>query len=109
MTLNTLTTEEGARERAYRALQGVIDPEVGINIVDLGLVYSVTVDEARLEVTMSLTTPACPMGNQLLEEAREALQAMVQDSLEVDIALVWEPPWNPQMMSDKAKQLLGWR
>ena len=109
MTVNTLATEEGARELACRALQGVIDPEVGINIVDLGLVYSVTVDAERLEVTMSLTTPACPMGNQLLEEAREALQAMVQDSLEVDIALVWEPPWNPQMMSDKAKQLLGWR
>jgi len=109
MTVNNLSKEELARELAYNALKGVIDPEIGINIVDLGLVYTVTADAERLEVTMSLTTPACPMGNQMVEEAREAVQDMLQHSLEVDIRLVWDPPWDPHMMSDKAKQLLGWR
>jgi metal-sulfur cluster biosynthetic enzyme len=97
------------RELAIRALRGVIDPEVGINIVDLGLIYNVTVDADRLEVRMGLTSPACPMGNRMVEEARELVQAIMQYSMEVDVKLVWDPPWNPQMMSDKAKQLLGWR
>lgn len=109
MTVHNLSKEEPASELAYSALKGVIDPEIGINIVDLGLVYNVTADNERLEVTMSLTTPACPMGNHLVEEAREAVERIVQHSLEVDVKLVWDPPWDPQMMSDKAKQLLGWR
>ncbi len=104
-----MTKEQIAKELAYDALQGVIDPEVGINIVDLGLVYAVTADGDRLEVTMSLTTPACPMGSHMVDEAREAVQAQVQPSLDVAINLVWEPQWHPEMMSDKAKQLLGWR
>ncbi len=97
-----------ARELVYNALRGVIDPEVGINIVELGLVYEVIADASRVDVTMTLTSPACPMGNHLAEESREAIRAVVPPSVLVDVKLAWEPAWRPEMMSDKAKQLLGW-
>lgn len=109
MNTANITTEELTRELVYSALQGVIDPEVGINIVDLGLVYQVNIGPERVEVTMTLTTPACPMGSHMVDEAQEAVQNMLQDSLEVDVRLAWDPQWGPDMMSEKAKQLLGWR
>lgn len=104
----SLSNEEIALKVVYSALESVIDPEVGINIVDLGLVYAVAVSTERVEVSMSLTSPACPMGAHLAEESREAIQARVVPGVEVDVKLVWEPPWSPEKMSDKAKKLLGW-
>lgn len=104
-----LYIEDVARQEVYMALQGVIDPEVGINIVDLGLIYDFSFNYEKVEVTMSMTTPACPMSNYLLEEAKKAVQAKLHSSIAVDIKLVWEPPWDPQMMTDKAKQILGWK
>lgn len=101
--------DERTTEKVYNALQSVIDPEIGINIVDLGLIYGITLLGERLEVTMTLTTPACPMGSQLIEEAREAVTTAVSTSLEVNIRLNWKPEWDPEMMSDKAKHLLGWK
>ncbi|MCW8883523.1 MAG: metal-sulfur cluster assembly factor [Sedimenticola sp.] len=103
-----LSKEEIAREVIYEALRGVIDPEVGINIVDLGLVYEVSANAERVDVHMTLTSPACPMGSQIAEESRAAIRAKVPASVIVDIKLVWEPMWSPEQMSDKAKQLLGW-
>lgn len=104
----TLSDQEVALKVVYSALETVIDPEVGINIVDLGLVYGVDVSAERVAVNMTLTSPACPMGAHLAEESREAIQVQVPSSVEVDIKLVWEPAWSPEKMSDKAKQLLGW-
>ncbi|WP_428624041.1 metal-sulfur cluster assembly factor [Sedimenticola sp.] len=100
--------EEIARQVVYNALRGVIDPEVGINIVDLGLVYQVVANAERVNVTMTLTSPACPMGGHLADEGREAIQAVVPTSVVVDVRLAWEPAWSPEMMSDEAKRLLGW-
>lgn len=104
----TLSDQEVALKVVYSALETVIDPEVGINIVDLGLVYGVDVSAERVAVAMTLTSPACPMGAHLAEESREAIQAQVPPAVAVDIKLVWEPAWSPEKMSAKAKQLLGW-
>jgi metal-sulfur cluster biosynthetic enzyme len=96
-------TETGIRE----ALRQVIDPELGINIVDLGLVYGVEIDGARVRVVMTMTSPACPLGDYLKDLVDSTVKWRVRDVEDVEIVLVWEPPWNPDMMSDDAKQQLG--
>jgi metal-sulfur cluster biosynthetic enzyme len=88
------------------ALRLVIDPELGINIVDLGLVYGIEIDGARVRVIMTMTTPACPLGEYLKDLVDSTLKQSVREVEEVEIALVWEPPWDADMMSDEAKQQL---
>ena len=99
-----LPTEETVRE----ALRRVEDPEVGMSIVELGLVYRIDVAPKRVHVQMTMTTPACPMGDLITDEARRAVGALLPAGVEVDIELVWEPPWTPDMMSESAKQTFGW-
>lgn len=96
-------------ETVYEILRAVIDPEIGVNIVDLGLVYEVVVEDGRVAVTMTLTSPACPMGAHLADESRQAIEAAVGPAVEVDLQLAWEPAWSPEMMSDEARRLLGWQ
>lgn len=86
--------------------ENVIDPEIGINVVDLGLVYDVAVNEGVAEVTMTLTTPACPLGPYIDSEVRTALQEVPGVS-ETQVNLVWTPPWDPSKMSEDAKLELG--
>lgn len=88
----------------------VIDPEIGINIVDLGLVYDVRLSgDGVATVVMTLTTPGCPLGGYLDDEIRQVLWG-APGVADVDVRIVWDPPWNPgQMMSEGAKQQLGWR
>ncbi len=96
-------------EQAVReALKQVIDPEIGLNIVDLGLVYRVEIDGRRVHVTMTMTTPACPLSAHIEQDARRSIHERCPGTSEVEIKLVWSPPWNPQMMSDEAKQQMGW-
>jgi metal-sulfur cluster biosynthetic enzyme/Fe-S cluster assembly iron-binding protein IscA len=96
-------------EHAVReALKGVIDPEIGVNIVDLGLVYRVELGGHRVHVTMTMTTPACPLSAQIEQDARRCIHERCPGISEVKIELVWSPLWNPQMMSDEAKQQMGW-
>jgi metal-sulfur cluster biosynthetic enzyme len=96
-----------SEERARAALTKVLDPEVGINIVDLGLVYGVEVSEARIAVTMTLTSPTCPMGDLLLDEVEAALKCLAPEA-EIDLEVVWEPPWSPEKMSPAAREQFGW-
>ncbi len=91
----------------HQALEQVIDPEVGLDIENLGLVYGVTVDPTEVRVTLTMTTPACPMGPMIVEDARDAVAA-IAGGRSVEVDLVWEPPWTPARMSDFAKQTLGW-
>ena len=95
-------------ELVRTVLRQVIDPEVGINIVDLGLVYRIdsTPDRTRIELTM--TSPACPMGEMIMDDARAALVAGLPGCGAPELVLVWEPPWDPSMMSISAKHNLGW-
>lgn len=95
------------------ALRNVLDPEIGLNIVDLGLVYGVDVqDEGKtVQINMTLTTPACPAGPQIIEQAKQEVRTLrdVYPALEeVKVNLVWTPFWNPSLMSEDAKAELGY-
>lgn len=94
-------------EEVRDALRGVVDPELGASIVDLGLVYDVQVIGAKVFVTMTLTTPLCPMNEMIPDAVRQAIGALPGVG-GVDVDLVWTPPWEPQMMSRELKQRLGW-
>ncbi|MFQ5795596.1 MAG: metal-sulfur cluster assembly factor [Candidatus Bipolaricaulia bacterium] len=86
----------------------VIDPELGINVVDLGLVYDIEIrDENLVYVEMTLTTPGCPIGPMFHESAQMALQSEFGSDVDVDLEIVWSPPWSPEMMSEDAKMELG--
>jgi len=89
------------------ALRRIIDPELGLNIVDLGLVYGVRVDDGRATVRMTTTTPACPIGAYLVDEIRWALFSL-PGIVDVEIEVTYDPPWSPDRMSEEAKVLLGW-
>ncbi len=97
-----------ATETAVRdALRHVIDPEIGVNIVDLGLVYRIEVAGARVRITMTLTSPACPLADYLKELVTSAIRRVVPDAVGVEIDVVSEPPWDPDMMSAEARRQLG--
>ncbi|HSG23952.1 MAG TPA: metal-sulfur cluster assembly factor [Azonexus sp.] len=102
--VNPLLTPELIR----KTLRSVVDPEVGVNIVDLGLVYQVDVTPEAVKVLLTMTSPACPLSDLVIADAESALRAVVPEPVEVSIELVWSPPWDPSMMSDKARENLGW-
>lgn len=92
--------------RLIDALKQVIDPELMVNIVDLGLVYSVNRDDRKIYVEMTLTSPACPAGPQIVQQSKMALERL-RDVDEAEIKLVMTPPWTPDRMTDEAKDMLG--
>src|SRR5688572_9807301 len=97
-----MLTSEGCRE----ALRVVIDPEIYQNIVDLGLVYGVDVRDDRIvDVTMTLTTPHCPMGPQIIENVEKVL--LDHGASAVNVNIVWEPMWTPDAMTEELKRELG--
>lgn len=98
---------EALRVRALEALGEVIDPELGLDVVELGLVYSVDVCGRDLHVDLTMTSPACPLGDVIARDAETRLRALdgVDD---VEVRLVWDPPWTPERMSQSARAALGW-
>ena len=103
-----MVTEEMVRE----ALKNVYDHEIGLDIVNLGLIYRVDVEEGGklVDVDMTLTTPACPAGPQIIENVRREIMALsdvYKDLEKVNINLVWSPFWNPSMMTEDAREELG--
>jgi len=88
------------------ALREVVDPELMINIVDLGLVYDIERVDNKVTVQMTLTSPACPAGPQLIQQAKMALEKLA-DISEAEIKLVMSPPWSPDRMTDEARDQLG--
>ena len=94
------------KEQVYEALQECYDPEIPVNIVDLGLVYDVEIDGGKVAVKMTLTAPGCGMGTMIAADAKQRIIALegVQDAT---VDLVWDPPWNPSMINEEAKQRLG--
>jgi len=92
-------------EQVYQALSSVRDPELPLNIVDLGLIYDVSIENDAVSVKMTLTTPGCPMHSTIKAEAEEALRKL-SGIRSVKVEIVWDPPWNPDMMSEEAKRML---
>lgn len=89
-----------------QALKGVVDPEIGVNIVDLGLVYHAERGSTGIDVALTLSTPSCPLSEMLIDEIRETLQKRFADTSAIYVELVWDPPWTPDRMSDAARQQL---
>jgi metal-sulfur cluster biosynthetic enzyme len=100
-----------AEDKVREALKQVIDPELFVNIVDLGLIYNVKVTEgeegkSNVDVEMTMTSPACPAGPQLLGQSKESVSRL-ENVGEVDIRLVMDPPWTPDRMTEDARDQLG--
>ena len=98
-----------AREAIVEALRTVLDPEVGINIIDLGLVYGIEATPTAIRVALTMTSSACPLGAYLEEAAERAVRARVPEAKSVAVAMVWQPAWDPAMMSPEARRQMGWR
>jgi FeS assembly SUF system protein len=89
------------------ALKGVFDPEIPVNIYELGLIYKIDIDEENnVAIRMTLTAPGCPVAGEMPDQVREAVAA-VDGVNDVDVELVWEPGWNPGLMAETAKLQLG--
>ena len=96
-----------APDAAYEALHDVIDPELGISIVDLGLIYNVTLKGTTARVTMTTTSPVCPLGGFLSRQVEQRLGEL--DGIDaVEVTLVNDPPWTPDRLSPNAHQILGY-
>ncbi len=93
-------------EKIWEVLKNCYDPEIPVNIVDLGLVYDVSIEDDVVKVKMTLTAPGCPMHSVIAQDVKSKLLATegVKDAI---VEIVWDPPWSPEMMSDEAKAKLG--
>lgn len=98
-------TAELTEERVKAALKEVYDPELPVSIVDLGLIYDTKISGNNVNIKMTLTTPGCSMGSMIAGQAEMALKEIGADNVLIEV--IWDPPWNPDMMSDAAKEKLG--
>ena len=101
-------SQAASAEEILQALRAVEDPEAGMSIVDLGLVYAVDCAEQEVRVDMTLTSPSCPLGPYMVDEVTAALRASVPGVPDVRVNLVWDPPWTPERMSEEARTRFGW-
>lgn len=90
------------------ALREVIDPEAGMNIVDLGLVYGVEITAQGVRVQMTMTSAACPMADMIVDDVHAALEGGLPRDTPVEVEMVWDPPWTPDRMSGFAREHFGW-
>ncbi|MFZ4618922.1 MAG: metal-sulfur cluster assembly factor [Bacteroidota bacterium] len=97
------TPQEITKERIYAALKDVYDPEIPVSIVDLGLVYDVKIIDDWVGVKMTLTSQGCGLSTQIANNVRERVAAL-QGVADADVRIVWQPAWNPSMMSEEAKK-----
>jgi len=102
--MNPLPDDDAVRE----ALRQVDDPEAGMNIVELGLVYGIEVSADAVLIDITMTTAACPMADMIMDQARDAVTAIVPPGTRVEVRLVWDPPWTPDKMSGIAREHFGW-
>jgi len=89
-----------------QTLRAVIDPELGCNIVDLGLIYHVAIEGSKVSVVMTLTTPGCPMHESIRRGAQNALMNLAGVS-DADVEVTWDPPWNPSLMTEAGRAATG--
>ena len=99
---------EALRAPILAALKRVVDPELSLDIADVGLVYGVTVDDDRLHVLLTMTSAACPVTDVILADVEAELERVVPTDFWIEVELAWEPPWTPDRMSPRAKDFMGW-
>ena len=97
-----------SKEVCIDALREVIDPEIGMNIIDLGLVYRLEPKEESIEVDFTLTSPGCPLADTIMQNIVDALRVVSNGKYEVVPQLVWNPPWSIEFMSEEARVELGY-
>jgi len=102
--MTVLPDDDAVRE----ALRQVDDPEAGMDIVELGLVYAIDVSADAVLIDITMTTAACPMADMIMNQARNAVAAIVPLGMRVDVRLVWDPPWTPDKMTGIAREHFGW-
>jgi metal-sulfur cluster biosynthetic enzyme len=97
-------------DRVRDALRSVLDPEAGMNIVDLGLVYGIEPgDEGGVRIRLTMTSAACPLADMIVAQVHDALAGALGTATPVTVEMVWDPPWTPERMSDFAREHFGWR
>lgn len=96
------------RQPVTEALTRVVDPEIAMSIVDVGLIYGVTVSSEKLHVLLTMTSAACPVAEVVIEDIEAELEGVAPPGLPVEVELVWEPPWTPERMSAHARRFMGW-
>ena len=106
MDQNPIEQKQITEPLVIGAIQQVFDPEIPVNVVDLGLIYDVKIIDDWVGVKMTLTTPGCGMGAAISNQVRERVLD-IPGVHECDVRIVWEPAWDPSMMSDQAKKKLG--
>jgi len=104
MTQDTTLTQD----TVLNALRQVNDPELGINLVDMGLIYGVEITEGKVQIDMTLTTPGCPMHSFIARQAWHAVSSLPEVE-ETAVRIVWEPRWTPERLSPAARAQLGWK
>ena len=102
------TSASTSKESILKLLETIIDPETGINIVDMGLIYEVTPSSEEVFIKMGMTSAACPMGDLILADMNRALRTIYVTPNKIDIEVTFNPPWEPSMMSESARKEFGW-
>lgn len=98
----------GTYEGIDRALRRAVDPEMAMNIVDLGLVYGVDASDEVVRVSITMTSAACPVAELIVSETKSELERYFQGRRPIDVTITWDPPWTPERISAHARELLGW-
>ena len=101
-----MSTENLTQEQVFAALKEVYDPEIPVNVVDLGLIYEVQVNSGDVYVQMTLTAPGCGMGPYIAQQAEWAVSEL-EGVDDVNVEMVFDPPWNPDLITEDGKKLLG--
>lgn len=96
------------KEAILEALRQVYDPEIPVDVVNLGLVYEVKIDGAKVQIRMTTTAPGCPVADYIAAQAKRVV-GRLEGVGEVDVEMVYEPPWKMEMMSEEGKRVMGWR
>ncbi|MGA0610941.1 metal-sulfur cluster assembly factor [Caldimonas sp. KR1-144] len=96
------------REAVGAALSRVIDPEVALSIVDVGLVYGVTITPQRIHVRITMTSAACPVADVVVDDIHAELGCTMPEGREIEVELAWEPAWTPERLSERARRFLQW-
>lgn len=106
--MNVISNNNDKCNLALSALENVFDPEIGLNVVDLGLIYRLDFreEEKKVDCIMTLTTPFCPMGESIIDGVKQALQGTFPD-LVAEVTLTFDPPWNHEMISDAGRNFLN--
>lgn len=100
--------DEALRRPIAEALQRVVDPEMAISIVDVGLIYRVSTSDAGVQVRMTMTSAACPLSDVVVEDVQSELRRVLPPDTPIEVELCWEPAWTPQRLSPSAKRFMGW-